>query len=102
MRLLCTFFFLVTSVALAATQEVPSPRLDPLADRILFLVALWSVIAILIVILRWKISLADALFRMMPPEAGKSNDATRRGNPDPGALGAKDSGEGKKEAPPLL
>jgi len=72
-RLWSLFLFpLVPSPALAATQKVPPLRLDPLLDRILFLLLLWLIIIALIVILRWKIQLADALFRMMPKEVRKS------------------------------
>lgn len=96
MKLLCSFFLTIPSIALAATQEVPPPRLDPLADRILFLVFLWLIIAVLVVVLRWKISLADTLFRMMPPD--KENRRRQgEGNPDPSARSAKDSGEEKKK-----
>lgn len=65
------FFLLSPSGILAATQKIPPPRLDALPDRILFLLLLWLIIVALIVILRWKIRLADALFRMMPKEEKK-------------------------------
>jgi hypothetical protein len=69
-----------TALCLAA-QEIPPLRLGPLSDRILFLVALWVLIAALLVTLRWKINLADALYRMMPRNEGAKSKETQRGNP---------------------
>ena len=65
------------SPALAATQQIPPPLLGPLADRILFLFGLWVLIVALVVILRWKISTADELFRMMPEETKRPRDSRR-------------------------
>lgn len=66
MKLLWSFLALIVPATSFAAEAVPPPRLGSLADRILFLFALWLLIVVLLVILRWKISLADALFRMMP------------------------------------
>jgi len=66
----------------AATQQIPPPLLGPLADRILFLFGLWVFIVALVIILRWKISIADALFRMMPREMKRSEDSGRSDDPE--------------------
>jgi hypothetical protein len=62
------FLSLMTpALTFAATPEAPlPPLLDPLPDRLLFLVILWVFIIALVIVLRWKVSLADTLFRMMP------------------------------------
>jgi hypothetical protein len=70
------------SPALAATQQIPPPLLGPLADRILFLFGLWVLIVALVIILRWKISIADALFHMMPREMKRSKDSGRSDDPE--------------------
>ncbi len=66
MKLLWPFLALIVPATSFAAEAIPPPRLGTLAERILFLFALWLLIVVLLVILRWKISLADALFRMMP------------------------------------
>jgi hypothetical protein len=66
MKLLWSFLALIVPATSFAAEAVPPPRLGSLADRILFLFALWLLIVVLLIVLRWKISLADTLFRMMP------------------------------------
>jgi hypothetical protein len=84
-----------------AVQEIPPPRLGALADRILFLVALWVLIAALLVILRWKISLADSLFRMFPQGKGTESKKDRKGNPHQEARTAEAGGRTEGRPEPL-
>ena len=99
MRRLWLFLLLIPFPALAATQEAPHARLDPLPDRILFLVAVWSIIIALVIILRWKIHVADALFRMMPKDQGEPAPANPNA-PPPLPPSAKHPKQQEKQAPP--
>jgi len=84
------WLFLLLSKATAAMGEsvVPPPRIDPLSDRILFLILLWVAISALLIVLSWQISHADTLFRMMskdPPKGDVRKESIGKGSnpPDP-------------------
>jgi hypothetical protein len=90
MKVLWSLFPLIPPTLSFAAQELPSPLLGPLADRILFLFALWVLIVALLITLRWKISVADALFRMMPqaksPGSKEAKDECSRQGVSPRTL----------------
>ena len=100
-------WFLLTLIVPAisfAAQEIPPPRLGPLADRILFLVALWVLILALLITLRWKILLADALFRMMPKakETQWKEGQEEHAHPDPDTRPKRAEGKSKSvQKPPV-
>jgi hypothetical protein len=93
MRVLWSLFPLILPTLSFAAQEIPPPLLGPLADRILFLFALWVLIVALLITLRWKISLADALFRMIPqakrPESKEAKEGCSHQGVSPKMLEGK-------------
>lgn len=64
-------FLLLLEATAAMGESVPPPRIDPLSDRILFLILLWVAISALLFVLSWQISHADTLFRMTPEDPSK-------------------------------